>query len=593
MSKKESIQRIYCGKVSQSELTKKIKLYGWVNTRRDHGGVIFIDLRDVTGICQLVFDSNLDKQLHNIANEVRTEFCLEVIGTIRNRTLDTINAKIPTGKFELVVEDITILNKSETLPFGLEAVALASEKTRLTYRYLDLRRPELQKNLILRSKVNQVVRNFLSAHNFHEIETPFLNKSTPEGARDYLVPSRLAKGDFYALPQSPQMFKQLLMVAGFDRYFQITKCFRDEDLRGNRQPEFTQIDLEMSFLNEDEIIDLTEKLMSSIFQAAKGIKLETPFNRITYQQAVENYGTDAPDLRFDLLLTDITDLVKEVEFKVFKDVTLKDTGLVNCILVPNGSDKLSRKDLDELTEFVKIYKAKGLAWAKVGEEDWHSPIAKFIAPNIKQAINKKAKAQPKDILLFVADDVKIVKASLGALRTVLAKKLDLINNDEFNFCWVTDFPLLEYDADEKRWQSVHHPFTKPHLSDLKKYKTADLSKIKSHAYDLTLNGVELGGGSLRIHDKKMQQEIFDIIGISDREANDKFSFLLNALEFGAPPHGGIALGLDRLLMSLTNANSIRDVIAFPKTQQAACLMSGAPNPADQKQIVELGLKFTK
>ena len=586
------LRTAYAGEVHTQELGKEVILMGWVNSRRDHGGVIFIDLRDITGIVQIVLNESLTAEKFDLANSLRSEFSVWVRGVIKARSLETVNPKLASGKIEVVASDLVVLNTSLPLPFPLEGIDLSNESLRLKYRYLDLRRGALQKNLLIRSKVNKLVRDYLSEHRFHEIETPFLTKSTPEGARDYLVPSRVSPGHFFALPQSPQLFKQILMVSGFDRYFQIARCFRDEDLRGNRQPEFTQIDLELSYTNELEIQSLMEGLIQKIFHQILGVEFPAPFRRMAYQEAIESYGSDAPDLRFDLKIQDAGPILAGSEFKVFQDA-LQHQGVVKAIVVPEGGEKLSRKDLDELTEHAKIYKAKGMAWAKIQKGEWQSPIAKFISSEKQTALNQALGAKEGDLILFGADKPSIVHSALGNVRKELAKKLRLIGEGDFALTWVVDFPLFEYNDDEKRWQSAHHPFTKPNQQDFEAYKDTDPGKIRAHAYDLVLNGVELGGGSLRIHDRKLQNEVFTLLGLGEEETRKKFGFLLDALEYGAPPHGGIAFGMDRLIMFLAATDSIRDVIAFPKTQQASCLMTEAPSEVDPKQLRELKIRLVE
>lgn len=577
--------------VGTKDIDQEVILMGWVNTRRDHGGVIFVDLRDYTGIVQVVFSPQVQVEAHEKANILRSEFVIAVKGKVAKRSDETINPKMTTGEIEIMVSELKILNSCNALPFQVNEEQDVNEKLRLKYRYLDLRRPEMQKNFILRSKAAMAVRNFLSSNGFHEVETPVLTKSTPEGARDYLVPSRVQQGQFYALPQSPQLFKQLLMVSGMDRYFQIVKCFRDEDLRGNRQPEFTQIDLELSFTTPEEIYKLMEELMASLFKETIGHEISLPIPRMTFDKAMEDYGSDAPDIRFDLKLKNLTDIADGCGFKVFADA-VKNGGIVKAICVPGGAD-FSRRELDEMTDFVKIYKAKGMAWVKVNEDGWQSPITKFFTDEEIKAINERTGAKVGDLILFGADSVRIVQDALGNLRKEIAKRRNLVDDKDFKFVWVTDFPLFEYDEEEKRYSSTHHPFTMPNVDDLHEWKDKDPSKIKSIAYDMVLNGVELGGGSIRIHSKDIQAEMFRLLNISDEEARMKFGFFMDSLEYGAPPHGGLAFGFDRIMMFLVGTQSIRDVIAFPKTQQASCLLSEAPSPVDKTQLNELMLSVRR
>lgn len=560
---------------------------GWVHRRRDHGGVIFVDLRDREGIVQIVFNPEAGETVHGEAHKIRSEYVLAVKGKVRKRPEGMSNPELKTGQVEVLISDLEILNDSKTPPFSFDDEDI-SENIRLKYRYLDLRRPAIQKNLFLRSRLAAATRRYFEENGFIEVETPFLTKSTPEGARDYLVPSRINKGTFYALPQSPQIFKQLLMVSGFDRYYQIVKCFRDEDLRADRQPEFTQIDVEMSFVTEEDIMQMMEGLMASIFKACLGKELALPLPRLTYADAISRYGKDNPDVRFGLEIRDITDIVRNSGFKLFAEVAAQG-GVIKAINA-NQASVLSRKDLDGLTDFVAIYGAKGLAWAKVNAADWTSPIFKFLKPEEITGIGQLLNAREGDIIFFVADTPKVVHDSLGNLRLHLARKLNLIDPDALGFTWVTEFPLMEYSEAEKRYVSTHHPFTSPFLEDLP-LMTSDPAKVRARAYDLVLNGSEIGGGSIRIHRKDIQAQVFSALGLSDEEARLKFGFLLDALEYGAPPHGGLAFGLDRLTMIMTNAESIRDVIAFPKTQKAACLLSDAPSKVSIEQLMELSLKI--
>ena len=579
-----------CCELGADDVGKEVVLMGWVQRRRDHGGVIFIDLRDREGITQVVFNPDVNKKVHEKAHVIRNEYVLGVQGKVDNRPEGMINPKLKTGELEVLVTELKILNTAQTPPFLIEDKDDVSETIRLKYRHLDLRRPMLQDNIILRHKASASLRNYLNNSGFLEIETPVLTRSTPEGARDYLVPSRVNPGQFYALPQSPQIFKQLLMISGFDRYYQIVRCFRDEDLRADRQPEFTQIDMEMSFVGEDDIMAVSENMMKALFKDVLDIDLKPPFLQLTYDEAVGRYGLDKPDTRFDLELKDISDIVKDTGFKLFSSV-VKKGGIVKA-LNAKGCINFSRKEIDDLTEFVAVYRAKGLAWIKVRENEWQSPIAKFFTDDEKSALARRIEMEPGDLVFFVADQPKIANEALGQLRNLLGRKLGLIDESVFNFVWITEFPLLEYDETGKRFQALHHPFTAPFEEDYG-LLTDNPLKVKSRAYDLVLNGSEIGGGSIRIHQKDIQEKVFEALGLKRETYEQKFDFLLSALESGAPPHGGIAFGFDRLVMLLCGQSSIRDVIAFPKTQKAACLLTNAPSKADKAQLEELYLKVSK
>jgi aspartyl-tRNA synthetase len=578
---------MYGGTVRASDIGTEVVLMGWVNSRRDHGGVIFIDLRDRSGIVQIVFNPERSSAAHRVAEQARGEFVLAVRGTVAPRSAETINPNLSTGEIEVMASDARILNRARPTPFAVDDDTAVTEATRLKYRYLDLRRPRMQQNLLLRHRLTKTVRDYLDRHHFLEIETPVLGRSTPEGARDYLVPSRVNLGQFYALPQSPQLYKQLLMVSGFDRYFQIVRCFRDEDLRADRQPEFTQIDLEMSFVRVDDVIVLIEGLLAEVF-ALQGIEVPRPFLRLSYAEAIARFGTDRPDMRFELELVEVSELVRDVEFKVFREVVERG-GIVKALRVPDGS-RLSRKDLDNMPAVVAPYGAKGVAWVKCNPDGWQSPIAKFFTGEQRAAIERACGSEAGDVILFVADLPKVVNESLASLRLHLGGLLGMIPANTFAFLWVTDFPLFEYSPEEKRFLAVHHPFTAPRDHDLERLER-ETAVVRAQAYDVVLNGTELGGGSVRIHRPDVQARVFALLGISETEARDKFGFLLDALSYGAPPHGGIAIGLDRLCMLLCGMDSIREVLAFPKTQRAACLMTDAPSPVLPAQLRELGLKL--
>ncbi len=576
-----------CNTLGLDNLDQEVVLMGWVLRRRDHGGVIFIDLRDRYGITQVVFNPEINPEPHAKAHQLRSEWVLAVKGKVERRPGDMANPKLQTGEIEVLVSELRILNTSKTPPFPLDEDSEVSDSIRLQYRYLDLRRPEIAGNLIMRHKAAQAVRNYLSGKGFLEIETPMLTKSTPEGARDYLVPSRVNAGKFYALPQSPQLFKQLLMMGGTERYFQIVKCFRDEDLRADRQPEFTQIDLELSFVGEDDIMAIAEGMVKEVFAATRGIALNPPFARMTYQEAMSRFGNDKPDTRFGMELVDLTEKLRGCGFKVFNTV-IAQGGMVKAINA-KGCGTFSRKDLDDLTDYAGNFGAKGMAWIKVKEDEWQSPITKFFSEDEIAAMRDALDAEPGDLILFGADSPAVVHQVLSELRLELARRLGLMDSNVFNFLWVTDFPLVEYDSERKRHVALHHPFTSPFEEDLDLLETEPL-KVRSRAYDLVLNGSEIGGGSIRIHSSEMQARLLKVLGIGAEEAEEKFGFLLRALEYGAPPHGGIAFGLDRLMMLLTGSSSIRDVIAFPKTQKATCPLTDAPSSVERKQLTELHLR---
>jgi len=577
----------YSGEIRESNIGETVTLMGWVQKRRNLGGLIFIDLRDREGICQIVFDNDVSSEAFDKANGIRNEFVIAVTGEIFKR--ESVNNQIPTGQIELFAKTLKILSESDVPPIHIDDKDEANERLRLKYRYLDLRKPKMQHNFMIRHRAAQTTRTFLNENGFIDIETPMLTKPTPEGARDYLVPSRVNPNKFYALPQSPQLFKQLLMVSGFDRYYQITKCFRDEDLRADRQPEFTQIDIEMSFVDEDEVMALNEQLISKIFKEVAGIEVPLPIPKITYAEVMDRFGSDKPDLRFGFELKDVSDLVKNCNFKVFTE-TVNNFGHVRGINVNGYADQFSRKEIDKLELFVKTYGAKGLAWMKINDEGIQSPIAKFLDEDTLNLMLKTMKAKSGDLLLFVADKPKIVYDALGALRVEIAKKLNLLDPLDYRFLWVTEFPVFEYDDEEGRYMAKHHPFTAIKDEDLDLLESAP-DKCRAKAYDIVVNGYEMGGGSIRIHDSKVQEKMFKALGFTPEQAQEKFGFFIDAFKYGAPPHGGIAYGLDRMAMLLLGTDNIRDVIAFPKTQDARCPLTNAPIEADEKQLEELYLNL--
>lgn len=587
----ESIQGIkrshYCGTLDKNYVGQEVTVMGWIYRRRDHGGVIFVDLRDREGLVQVVLNPEMGEEFFQKAETVRNEFVLAVVGKVRPRPAESTNPNLKTGEIEIVAKELRILSTAKTTPFYITDDVDVDENIRLKYRYLDLRRPIMQKNLILRHKTVKAIRDYFSDHGFLEIETPILTKSSPEGARDYLVPSRLKREAFYALPQSPQIFKQLLMVSGFDKYFQVARCFRDEDLRADRQPEFTQLDAEMSFVEHEDVLVIMEDMIASVFKTALNMEIKTPFVRLSYQDAMDRFGVDKPDLRFGLELVNVSEEIKDSSFKVFAQV-IEQGGQVKGINA-KGCGKYSRKDIDDLTKYAGIYGAKGLAYIIMTDDGIKTPIAKFFTEEQLNKIVSKMQGESGDLLLFVADEPSVVAASLGHLRLELGKRLNLIDEEEFNFLWVLDFPLFEYDKEEKRWTAMHHPFTSPVEEDIPLVES-DPGKARACAYDMILNGVEIGGGSIRIHRRNIQEKMFKAIGLSTDEAHEKFGYLLDAFEYGVPPHGGIAFGIDRLVMLMAKKNTIRDVMAFPKTQSAVDLMSQAPSEVETKQLKELHIK---
>ena len=581
----------YAGRIDEKYVGKKVVVKGWVSKRRDLGNLIFIDVRDRMGVVQCVFSGEKNNELHELASTLRNEFVISIEGEVVLRNENTVNDKIATGKVEIIADKLEILSKAKTLPFVLDDASLSSEELRLKYRYLDLRRTELAEVLHLRSKITKATRDYLDNNMFVDVETPILTKSTPEGARDYLVPSRVHPGEFYALPQSPQLFKQLLMVAGFDRYYQVARCFRDEDLRADRQPDFTQIDMEMSFMSQEEILTMIEGLIAHVMKEVKGIDVVTPFPRLDYEEAMERFGSDKPDTRFGMELKDVSDLVKNLDFKVFSNA-IEQGGAVKCIVAKGCAEQYSRKDIDALGKYVANYGAKGLAWVKVTEEGLNGAIAKFFTDEVAQELVARVDAEVGDIILFAADSKKVCYASLGTLRQKLAADLDLIDKDKYNYLWVVNWPLLEYDEERGKYSAAHHPFTMPKIEDVELLETAP-EKAYAQAYDIVLNGYELGGGSIRIYDKEVQSSMFKALGFTQEQAQEQFGFLLDAFEYGVPPHGGCALGLDRFVMLLAGRDNLRDTIAFPKTAAAADPMTQAPSPVDLEQLLELNIALLR
>ena len=576
-----------CGELRETDIGQRVTIAGWVNTWRDHGGLVFVDLRDRYGITQVVFDPAVGRELHEAGSKLRMEYVVAVQGTVASRPEGTRNPRLATGDIEVRAEQVEVLNRSDQTPFEITAPETASEELRLKYRYLDLRRPAMQRVLLLRHRMNQVIRQYFDEQGFVEIETPLLGRSTPEGARDYLVPSRIHRGCWYALPQSPQLYKQLLMIAGYDKYFQIAHCLRDEDLRANRQPEFMQLDMEMAFVEIDDVLHVIEGMTVRVFREVIGVEIPTPLPRLRYRDAMRRFGTDKPDLRFGMELIELTDWAATTEFRIFRQV-VESGGIVRALCVPGAASRYSRKKLDELETFAAGYGAKGLSWVKVEADQLTSPIEKFLSADAQTELRKQTSARPGDLILLVADKEDIACATLAALRTHLAEQLELFDPKQYRVAWIVDFPLFQWDEEEGRWAARHHPFTSPKHEDIERLES-DPGSVRSQAYDLVINGDECGGGSIRIHQPELQQRVFNQLGITPEQAKKRFGFLLEALRYGAPPHGGIALGLDRWVMMLAGLKNIRDCIAFPKTQRAADLMTGAPAPVDPKQLRELGL----